>query len=414
MTAYEPYPTVEIDGGLFYPDNTISTIRITSGRRDVLDQPNAGFANVELWTDANNPLDIELSDSLKVKINKGTSGTETVFTGTISDIQISLPAYGEVGSIARYNVTAVGALALLNKRTAGVSGYAKEFDGTRIYNILREAFLTEWDDLDNFTSWNELPNTVTWASYDATNEALVNDLAANVDTPGQYELTAYSDGETNALQLAQLAAESGRGVLWEGSDGSLHYDDYAARALHTPLTLTGDDILANGLATNAQWGEIINDVTISYKANATKNAQDLQSQILYGQLAGTKATQLENGADAQEQADSYLESRAYPRLYPEVFTIPLHSPTVSDATRDALAAVYNGLRISTSSLPAVFGVTFDGFVEGWEWNLTRYEATLSLYCSAYSETYLSQIWLQVPQTLTWAGYNPTTTWESLN
>ncbi len=412
MTSYSPNPTVEIDGGVFYPDNTYDSIRITSGRRDVLDQPNAGFANVELWTDANTPLDIELSDSLKISVDKATTGTQTLFTGTISDIKISLPEYGSVGSMARYSVTAVGSLALLNKRIAGTSGYAKEFDGTRIYNILHEAFVTEWDDLDGVTTWADLPNTVTWASYDATNEALVNDLAANIDTPGQYELTAYSAESANALTLAQQAADSGRGVLYENPDGSLGYDDYAARALNTAFVLTADDLLANGLATNNQWGEIINDVTISYKNNQTKNAQDAQSKILYGQLAATKDTILENGTDAQEQANSYLESRSYPRIYPEVFTVPLHSPTVSDATRDQLLAVYNGLRVSTQDLPAVFGQTFDGFVEGWEWDLSRNTATLAMFVSAYSETYLSQIWLQVPQTTTWNTYNATTTWEN--
>lgn len=412
MTAYQPNPTVEIDGGIFYADNTIASIKVTSGRRDVLDQPSPGFANIELWTDANSPLDVELSDALQIKIDKGTTGQETIFTGTISDIGISLDGYGDIGSIARYTITAVGSLALLNKRLAGTAGYSKEYDGTRVYNILREAFITEWDDLDSVTTWAMLPNTVTWASYDATNEALVNNLSTDVDQPGQYELTAYSDGTASALNLAQAAAESGRGVLWESPDGSIHYDDYAARALATPYTLTADDILTDGLVTNAQWGEIINNVTIQYKANATKTARDQQSAILYGELAATKSTQLENGADAQEQAESYLESRAYPRLYPELFGVALHSPTVSDATRDQLAAVYNGLRIDTSDLPAVFGQTFDGFVEGWEWNITRYEAFLSMYVSAYSETYLSQIWLQVPNTTTWNTYNPTKTWEN--
>ena len=412
MTTYDPYPTVEIDGGIFYPDNTLSSVRISSGRRDILNQPEPSYASVELWTDANDPLDVSLSDSLTVSINKGTSGTQTIFTGIISDISISLPQYGEIGSIARYNVTAVGVLAQLNKRLAGTSGYAKEFDGTRVYNILREAFVTEWDDLDGVTTWNDLPNGVTWDNYDAISQALLDDLAANIDTPGEYELTAYAADEANAYELAQEAAQSGRGVLWEDGLGALHYDDYAARALAVPYVLTADDLLANGLSSNNQWGEIVNDVTIIYGNGSTKNAQDAQSKILYGQLAATKGTLLENEVDAQEQADDYLYSRAYPRNYPAVFTVPLHSPTVTDATRDQLAAVYNGLRVSTSALPAVFGTTFDGFVEGWEWNLTRYTADLALFVSAYSETYQSQIWLQVPNTTTWNTYNPTTIWDN--
>ena len=412
MTSYEPYPTVEIDGGIFYPDNTLSSVRISSGRKDVLNQPEPSYASIELWTDASQPLDVELSDALTVSINKGTTGTQTIFTGTISDISISLPQYGDIGSIARYSVTAVGALALLNKRLAGTSGYAREFDGTRILNILTEAFVTEWDDLDTITTWADLPNGVTWDSYDATSLALVDDLTANVDVPGQYELTAYAAAEANAYEIAKTAAQSGRGVLWEDGIGGLHYDDYASRALATPYALTADDLLANGLSSNSQWGEIVNDVTIVYKNGQTENAQDQQSKILYGQLAASKTTILEKGIDAQEQAEAYLYSRAYPRNYPAVFTVPLHSPTVTDATRDQLAAVYSGLRISTNELPAVFGQTFDGFVEGWEWNLTRYTADLSLFVSAYSETYESAIWLQVPNTTTWNTYNPTTIWEN--
>lgn len=421
MTSYEPYPSVQIAGTNFSSDNTLSSVRISSGRKDVLNQPEPGYASVELWTDANQPLDIELSDSLRVIINKGTTGTQTVFTGTISDISISLPEYGDVGSIARYSVTAVGALALLNKRIAGTSGYHREFDGTRILNILTEAFVTEWDDLDSVTTWDNLPSSVTWESYDATSISLVDDLIPNVDTPGDFELIAYPSGsgggDANAYILAKNAAQSGRGVLWEDGLGDLHYDDYTARALRIPYELTAGDLLTNGLSTNSQWGEIVNDVTLTYGSGgggggSSVNAQDLQSKILYGQLAATKTTELHNLADAQSQANQYLTSRAYPRNYPAVFTIPLHSPTVSDATRDQLAAVYNGLRIETSALPAVFGADFDGFVEGWEWDLTRYTANLSIFVSAYSETYTSQIWLQVPNTTTWNTYNPAITWEN--
>jgi hypothetical protein len=273
--------------------------------------------------------------------------------------------------------------------------------------------LQSWSDVSPTLTWAGLPNGVTWASYDATNQALVDNLVANVDVPGQYELQAYNAGKADAYTLTTQAANSGRGVLWEGGNGNLHYDDYQARASATPLELTADDILARGLRTAAQWGEIVNDANVTYRAGSA-NARDEQSVILYGQLSGSRTTQLHNLTDAQNQAADFIESRAYPRMYPEQITIPLHSPTVSDAKRDSLAAVYNGLRITTEALPAVFGTTFDGFVEGWTWNLTRYTADLTLTCSAYSETYSSVIWYQIPPTTTWAGYTPSTTeWQDL-
>jgi hypothetical protein len=383
------------------------------GRDDVTTQPQPGYASISLWTDASDPLNVALSQSVSISIDKGTTGTQEIFAGIISDIDISLDAYGSEGSIARYAITAVGPLSNLNRHLVGGSNYAKEFDGTRILNILTEAFLQSWSDLSPTLTWADLPNGVTWASYDATNQALVDNLVANVDVPGQYELQAYNAGEADAYTLTTQAANSGRGVLWEGGDGDLHYDDYQARASATPLELTADDILARGLRTAAQWGEIVNDANVTYRAGSA-NARDEQSVILYGQLSGTRSTQLHNLADAQAQAADFIESRAYPRMYPEQITIPLHSPTVSDATRDSLAAVYNGLRISTEALPAVFGTTFDGFVEGYTWNLTRYTAELALTCSAYSETYSSIIWYQIPPTTTWAGYTPSTTeWQDL-
>ena len=412
MTDYDPYPTVTFGGTTTYADKTISSISIRMGRDDVMDQPQPGYASIRLWTDASEPLNVALSQSVSVSIDKGTTGTQEIFYGTISDIDITLDAYGSDGSIAIYSITAVGPLAQLNRRLVGAAGFAKENDGTRILNILSEAFLTEWDDVSSTLTWAGVPVGTTWDSYDAVGQALVDSLVGNIDTPGQYELMAYSDGDTDAYTLAVEAANSGRGVLWENGTGSLHYDDYLARSLATPLELTADDILANGLRTAAQWGEIVNDAIVTYRAGQTE-ARDEQSIILYGQLTGTRTTTLHNLADAEAQAADLIESRAYPRMYPETITVPLHSPTVSDATRDALAAVYNGLRISTTALPAVFGTNFDGFVEGYTWNLTRYTAELALTCSAYSETYSSIIWYQVPPTQTWATYNASIQWEDL-
>ncbi len=263
-------------------------------------------------------------------------------------------------------------------------------------------------------TWSAVSNIATWANWDGTNQTLVDDLVADIDTPGTYELTAYTGGVANALSLAQEAAQSGRGFLYEAPDGSIHYESYTSRATQTPLTLTDDDLLAVGLRQAAQWSEIVNDVTLTYKNNQEKYAADYTSQQSYGELSGSRSTQLENGADAQSQANSFLESRAYPRTYPEELTIPLHSPTVSDATRDALILMHVGSAVYTQDLPAVFGGTFDGFVEGIKWNLDRYTATMTLICSAISETYPNQVWLQIAPTITWAGYTPTTTeWQDL-
>ncbi len=414
MTVYTPFPKVIFAGVNEYADNTISNISISLGRRDIYEQALVGIANVRLWTDADTALNVNLSDSIQIQVKDSTNTYRTIYTGTISDLNVSLDAYGSEGSVAVYSITAVGPLALLNRYTTGGDGFAKEFDGTRILNILSDAFLQDWTEVVPNLTWSAVSNIATWANWGGSNQILVDNLITDIDTPGTYELTAYSDGEANALTLAQEAAQSGRGFLYEAPDGSIHYDSYTSRATQTPLTLTDDDLLAVGLRQAAQWSEIVNDVTLTYKNNQEKYAEDYTSQQSFGELSGIRSTQLENGTDAQSQADAFLESRAFPRTYPEELTIPLHSPTVSDATRDALILMHVGSAIYTQDLPAVFGGTFDGFVEGIKWNLDRYTANMTLICSAISETYPHAIWLQIAPTVTWAGYTPSTTeWQDL-
>lgn len=412
MTTYTPYPTVTFNGGTSYTDNTISNISITLGRRDIMEQPSPSYAKIELWADADTPINVSLSQAVQIYIKDSAGVNQQIYGGVISDIDISLDEFGDIGSIARYSITAVGPLANLNKRLAGAAGYAKGKDGTRILNILTEAFLTNWSDVAPTLTWAQIPTGTTWANYDGTSLSLVNNLTTYIDT-GQYELMAYSSGETNALSLAQEAAQSGRGVLFESEDGDIHYDDYAARASNPTITLTADDMLATGLHTAAQWSEIVNDANVTYRAG-TETARDETSIILYGQLAGTRSTTLHNQADALSQAQAFVEVRAYPRMYPEIITCPLHSPTMSNATRNALIDVIVGTGITTTALPAVFGTNFTGYVEGVTWNLTRYTADLALTLSAQSETYPHKVWYQIPQTTTWTGYTPSTTkWQDM-
>jgi hypothetical protein len=335
-----------------------------------------------------------------------------MFTGVISDIQIKLGGFGSIGGYAIYTITAVTALASLNKRTAGEIGFPKQFEGDRIYDICYEAFITSWSELSS-TPWNLLPISGSWDSYEGTSITLVDDLATDVDQPGQYELHQYNDGITNALSLAQEAAQSGRGILYERSDGSLHYDDFLKRLTYTPISLSGNEILVDGLTTDAQWSEIVNEATVTYKANAEESWRDEQSTQLYGELYGTRATQLENLTDAYNQAFAFIEARAYPRMYPNSISVALHSPTVSDAKRDQLLDVFCGTPLSVTGLPSVFGILFQGFVENYTWEIREKEAFITMGNSSLKESYPSIIWLQVEPALTWATYPPLVEWEDV-
>ena len=413
MTTYAPNPVVTFAGGNVYADNTIADISINIGRKDVIEAVQASYARIVLFTQADMPLNVNLSDSVTIEIDNGTAGTSTIYTGIISDIDITLPQFGDAGSIAEYTLTAVGPLANLNKRVSGATNFPQQFDGDRMFAILSEAFLTSWDDLSPSLIWSSVSNIATWDSFDGTNIATVNGLMTSIDQPGVYELAAYNDGLTNALTLAQATAQSGRGVLYEAGDGTLNYGDYTSRISSPSINLITTDLLTQGLRTAAQWSEISNDITIEY-ATGQAFARDEVSVESYGELAATRSTTLFDLSDAQSQANDFLESRAYPRVYPESLTVALHNPNVSDATRDALILAENGTAITTSDLPAVFGTVFEGYLEGYSWRLTRYEAYLDLICSSQLETYPHQLWLQVAPLVTWASYTPNTTeWMDL-
>lgn len=413
MTLYDPNPTITVDGVALNDEVVINRININYGRNDIFSQPQPGFASFELWTNADISIDVELSDPITIDVQAATTGTKRLFTGTISDIQISLGGFGSDGGYAIYKVTALGPLALLNKRTAGSGGYAKQFDGDRIYDICYEAFVTTWSELSS-TAWDALPISGTWDTFEAASITLIDDLATDIDQPGQYELHAYSDGITNALDLAQFAAQSGRGILYEQGDGSIHYDDFLKRQTYTPISLGADEILVDGLATDAQWSEIVNDATVSYKANAEQNWRDEQSVQLYGELVGSRSTQLENLTDAYNQAFAFVEARSYPRTYPATISVALHSPTVTDVKRDELLGVFCGTALNVTELPGVFGILFDGYVENYTWIIKEKEAYLTMGNSSLKESYPSIIWLQVtPPTVTWATYPATVRWNEV-
>jgi hypothetical protein len=412
VTNYDPNPVVTINDVVIPGDTVINRISLNFGRNDIFSQPQPGYASLELWADTNYALNVNLSDPITIDVDGAVSGTKRMFTGIISDIQIRLGGFGSVGGYAIYTITAVTALASLNKRTAGEANFPKQFDGDRIYDICYEAFITSWSELSS-TPWNLLPISGSWDSYEGTSITLVDDLATDIDQPGQYELHAYNDGITNALSLAQEAAQSGRGILYERGDGSLHYDDFLKRLTYPIVSLGVDDVLVDGLTTDAQWSEIVNEARVTYKANAEQSWRDEQSTQLYGELYGTRSTQLENLTDAYNQAFAFIEARAYPRMYPNTISVALHSPTVSDVKRDQLLDVFCGTPLSVTGLPAVFGILFQGFVENYTWEIKEKEAFLTMGNSSLKESYPSIIWLQVEPALTWATYPPLVEWEDV-
>ena len=412
MTNYDPTPQVLING-VSNTDIIIESISINMGRSDITSQPQPGYASVSLYIDAAASYGVQPMDTLQVKLNDSTGSYVSLFNGYISDVSVALAMYGAGSGLIQYSMTATGPLANLHRKTAGGANYSLQNDGDRILAILKDAYLTNWTDVAPDLNWNELPSGTTWNSFDGVNNDLVTSLTSTITTPGQYTLDQYNSGETDAYELCVSAANSGRGILTEGGDGKIYYYDFLSRNGLTPIAITTSDLSASQFAFNAQLGEIVNEVTVTYGSSAETVARDEQSIYKYGQLQGSKATTLHNASEADSQAVAYLASRAYARTYPEALLFELENPNITDALRNSLISISNLNRFSITELPIAFGTTFDGFVENWSWQFSRNRAALSVGCSARTETYANTVWLQEPVSVLWNNYLATTKWSDV-
>lgn len=400
-------PKVTING-VEYKDKTINGITLTNGRTNVDEQPRAGYATINLVTSDNNYPTITIDQKVVVKVDNS-GGTETIlWTGWVSDIETSIGSYGSNGWLNVQRITAIGTLSKLNRRIVGGAGYAKEFDGDRVYDIVYETAGVTWADANGGLTWQNVDPLLTWQSYDI--------LIGTIDRPGDFELTDYSDGEASGLTLAQQAASSGLGILFENNEGKICYDDYTSRtddvSANGFTSIDADAILASGLSSTSRLSDLANDVEVTYKANASERDQDNNSVALYGTYSARIDTLLEKKVDAEQRVQYYLDTRAFPRSELSQITLALHLDQVSNILRDALLPMRISKPIQISSLPtSIYPNVFAGFVEGFTWTINRNELFLTLNVSEYGFSQLEMNWLQVPPSLQWEDVSATLEWQ---
>ena len=402
MSQWTPEWQVTINGGGDYTNLTLANLTITSGRQDIYSQPYAGYCNVEIINLDLSPIVIDVNDQISIRV-KDSSGTfVNVFGGYVTDIDVEVTQASSTAISERIKVVALGALSKLPKTlTDGV--LSKDFDGDQIYTILSDVL---------FNTWNEVPAALTWATYNPTTtwaNAENSGLGA-IDQPGDYELTARSSSTTDVYSLVAGLATSGLGYLYEDAEGRIGYADSTRRntylATNGYVDLTGHHALARGIKTQKRSGDVRNNVTITYKANAQQSETEADSIALYGQQAYNISTSLEKAADALAQANFYLGLRAYPEAQFKSITFPLTNSEIDDTDRDALLNVFMGLPLNITDLPSnVTNGQFQGFVEGWTFS-AGYNAlylTLTVSPTAYSI-----------QSVRWEGVSPLETWNTLS
>jgi hypothetical protein len=408
MSIWNPIYSVKVNGSTV-TGATLSGLTITSGRTDIYSQPIAGYCNLTLLETAEASVPFEINDAVTIEVQDSTATYVNLFGGFITDLAITVDISGSSATTQRINIIAVGALARLN-RAVYVGNFPHQFDGDRILELLSTVLFDQWNEVPAAETWNGYDPLVQW--QDAENSGL-----GEIDTPGDYELHSESNLNDTVYNLAASFANSGLGYLYEDAQGRIGYADSTHRSEYLAaegyVELDGNDAIGPALSIVKRAGDVRNSITLSYGSSGNQSVTDSDSASisLYGQLATTIDTTLRNQNDAEDQAEFYLEIRAYPQFALRQITFPVASPEIPDGERDDLLNVFMGEALNITNLPAnMVGGEFQGFVEGWTWtaSLNRLDLTMNLSPLAFSLQAFR--WNSVPVTESWNTISPTLDW----
>lgn len=404
MMVWSPNPKVSI-GGTDFTDHAIGQVSVTKGRRTVYERPNAGYASAELIDIGGIP-DFRVGDEFVVSIDRAdwtwsilattwsgvgttwddisdpTYVSQPVFTGTLSDFtSTATPALN--GTIVTHSLQAVGPLSTLNRRTIYTAGRTAEKDGARILDVLTTALGT--------------------AAVDSS-----------VVDSGVFDLAAIgsADAGYNALQVAQNAAFSGEGVLYETADGYIGFtnadrrlENERAGAIQVPF----GELSVAGSSASQQLANITNSVTVVYDGGAVEE-QDSLSIADFGLFATEIETQLVNLSNAEVRAENYVSSHAAPAYVFERLDFNLLS--LEDVLRNEILELRPSEAVEVTGIPPSLGfTTFRGFVEGFTLSADPFQASLTLTVSDRRLSIAAVRWQQVVGTIRWQDVSPTLTWR---
>jgi hypothetical protein len=405
MTQWNPIWKVEIDG-VGYTNAILSNLSIRSGRTNIYEQAQAGYANLQLIDLDQSTIPVSINSSISIEV-KDTSGTYIpIFGGSVVDIVVEVRDVGSTAFTQTYSITALGALSRLQKAlTDGV--LSKDFDGNQILSLLTDLLVNNWGEVPAALEWQDYDPTVTWAT--AENAGL-----GTIDTPGEYELQARSSQRTNVYSLVSGLATSGLGYIYEDAFGRISYADAIHRSQYLSangyVDLTANQARAAGLRVETRAGDVRNQITIQYKNGQEANASDAASISAYGNLGQIITTTLENSVDAEYQADFYLTLRKDPQAIFSEITFDLTNPELDNSDRDNLLNIFMGEAVAINDLPANMGSIFQGFVEGWSFQAAYNTLSLSLIVSPVAYSLQALEWSEVPPARIWSGVSPTLDW----
>ena len=409
MTVFNPIWSVTING-VAYTQYVLADLTITSGRNNIYQQAQAGYANLSLINLDQSPVLLNINDSVTIQIKDSTGSFVPIFGGTIVDFSIEVTAAGSTGINQKIGITALGALARLPKALT-LGTLTSAHDGDQIWTILQDLLLNNWSEVPASLTWASYDPTITWAN--AENVGL-----GEIDRPGNYDLDSRSADTTDVYSLVSLLATSGLGYIYEDASGRISYADSTHRSIYLATygytDVTANQALFSGLKIETRAGDVRNDISLKYKTsgNSQVTDEDINSIALYGRLGQQITTTLKNLTDAEDQAAFYLSLRATPQANLTSITFQLTNPELDNADRDSLINVFMGLPLRISDLPLNMGSTFAGFVEGWTFKAAYNELAVTVNLSPLAYSLQAMKWEQVPIAESWNTITGTLEWQN--
>ena len=405
MTQWNPIWKVEIDG-VSYTNAVLANLAIRSGRTNIYEQAQAGYANIQLIDLDQAAIPVSINSSIAIEVKDTSGAFVPIFGGSVVDIVVEVRDVGSTTFTQTYSITALGALSRLQKALSdGV--LSKDFDGNQILSLLTDLLVNNWNEVPAALTWANYDPTVTWATAENTG-------LGTIDTPGEYELQARSSERTNVYSLVSALATSGLGYIYEDAFGRISYADAVHRSQYLSangyVDLTANQARAAGLRVETRAGDVRNQITIQYKNSQEASASDAVSIASYGNLGQIITTTLEHDYDAEFQADFYLTLRKDPQAIFSEITFDLTNPELDDSDRDNLLNVFMGEAVAINDLPANMGSIFQGFVEGWSFQAGYNTLSVSLIVSPTAYSLQALEWNEIANTFTWSSVSPTLDW----
>ena len=162
MTLWNPIWRITVNGSVI-TDSVLANLTINSGRTNIYEQAQAGYCNLQIINFNQEPINYNVADSVTVELKDSTGTFVAIFGGSIVDLSVTVSEVGNISYTQTIGIIALGALSRLPKAlTDGV--LPKEFDGDQMYDVLRQALFSTWQQVPSSLQWNTYNPTTTWAN----------------------------------------------------------------------------------------------------------------------------------------------------------------------------------------------------------------------------------------------------------